>query len=279
MIDQLRNLSEDEVVVPRELARPAVTLLDELGKGAFGVVYKGLMREGGGIPDYLVAVKSLHATSSASDRSELLEEAAVMAQFRHENVVQLVGVVTVGKPVLVVLEFLEYGALKSYVEKNDLPEVTKVLFAGDIAAGLRHVISKGFVHRDVAARNVLVSSTKRCKIADFGMARESECEDEGGAAYYRSRGGQLPVRWSSPEALDERKFTEKSDVWSFGVTLHELWNRAQIPYGDWHNQRVWVEISAGHRLAQPLDCDDETYAMMLRCWLVDPSARPTFEEL
>eukprot|EP00730_Choanoeca_flexa_P004721 TRINITY_DN11783_c0_g1_i1.p1 TRINITY_DN11783_c0_g1~~TRINITY_DN11783_c0_g1_i1.p1 ORF type:complete len:1320 (+),score=353.99 TRINITY_DN11783_c0_g1_i1:92-3961(+) len=279
LIDQFKGKDSGEIVEPRELLRGQVNLLEELGKGAFGVVYKGLMSEGGAIPDYLVAVKSLHPSSSVSDRTELLEEAAVMAQFNHRNVVSLVGVVTVGKPLMVVLEYLEYGSLQSYVKKNNVPEETKLMFAGDIAAGLHHVNEKGFVHRDVAARNVLVSSLKRCKIADFGMARDTSEDVEGGASYYRSRGGQLPVRWSAPEALEDRKFTEKSDVWSYGVTLHELWNKAAMPYEGWHNQKVWVEICGGHRLAKPDDCDDDVYKIMLDCWNAEAEPRPTFKEL
>ncbi len=123
-----------------------------------------------------------------------------MAQFRHANIVQLLGVVSVGKPVLVVLEYMEYGSLKGYLEKNDVDEATRLLFAGDCADGLNHVHSKGFVHRDIAARNILVSSERRCKVADFGLARDTDESD-----YYRSRSGQMPVRWSAPEALEERK--------------------------------------------------------------------------
>ena len=115
--------------------------------------------------------------ASNADRQELLEEAAVMAQFESPFVVQLVGVITVGNPVYVVLEFMEYGALKSYLEKKEVSMEQKLLWAGDCCEGLAHVHSLGFIHRDVAARNVLVSSEKRCKISDFGLAREMEEDD------------------------------------------------------------------------------------------------------
>ena len=115
--------------------------------------------------------------ASNADRQELLEEAAVMAQFESPFVVQLVGVITVGNPVYVVLEFMEYGALKSYLEKHDVSNEEKLLWAGDCCEGLAHVHSLGFIHRDVAARNVLVSSEMRCKISDFGLAREIEDDD------------------------------------------------------------------------------------------------------
>ena len=85
-----------------------------------------MLQESMSIPGYLVAVKSLIPGSTASDRQELLEESAVMAQFHSPYVVQLIGVVTVGKPLLVVLEFMEKGDLKGYIEKHDIDEETKV---------------------------------------------------------------------------------------------------------------------------------------------------------
>jgi serine/threonine protein kinase len=110
-----------------------------------------------------------------------------MAQFESPFVVQLVGLVTLGAPVLMVIEFAEHGSLKSFLEKRDTDERLRLLWAGDIAEGMAHVHSKGFLHRDLATRNVLVGSDMRCKVSDFGLAREVDEDD----AYYRSRGGQV----------------------------------------------------------------------------------------
>ena len=266
--------NEADACVPREIARPALRIVSELGRGAFGLVSKGLLQESPSIPGFLVAVKSLIPGSTASDRQELLEEAAVMAQFGSPFVVQLIGVVTIGKPLYVVLEFMELGDLKGYLEKNDVDEVSKMMFAGDVCEGIHHIHSKGFLHRDIAARNALVSSERRCKISDFGLAREQE-ED----TYYRSKGGNLPVRWSAPEALEERKFSHATEMWSFGIVMYEIWTKAALPYKDWHNQKVWVEVSNGHRLSQPEGCEKEVFDMMMRCWAADAHDRVTFEEM
>ncbi|EGD73799.1 TK/RTKC protein kinase [Salpingoeca rosetta] len=274
LMDQFKDCEEGPRY-PRELDRAALKLLEELGKGAFGVVYKGLLKEHAHIPGYLVAVKSLHEKGTLADRQELLEEAAVMAQFVNPHVVELVGVITVGKPVYVVTEFMEHGALKSYLEDNDVPVDKLVMWAGDCCEGLAHVHGKGFIHRDVAARNVLLSSEMRCKISDFGLAREIEEDD----TYYKSRGGQLPVRWTAIEALEERKFNEKTDVWSCGILLYEMWTRADLPYKGWSNQKVWVEVAAGHRLSKPDGCRDDVYERMLACWSESQDDRPTFAQL
>lgn len=96
---------------------------------------------------------------------------------------------------------------------------------------------------------------------------------------FRSRGGQLPVRWTSPEALEQRKFGQKSDVWGYGIMVYEVFTKAALPYKGMNNQKVWVDVMHGYRLPCPADCPAEVYKMMLSCWNADPHLRPTFDEL
>ena len=266
------QLDEKGKRIPREIARSHVKLLDSIGKGNFGEVCKGLLSEVSGTPGYLVAVKSLLLSADA-ERGLILQEAALHAQFICEFVVCLLGVVTVGEPLLVIMEFCEHGALNTYLAEHALSARAKNMLAGDCAEGLAYLSSLNFVHRDVAARNVLVSSERRAKIADFGMSR-----DAGRSHYYRSRGGQIPVRWSAPEALEERKFSEQSDCWSFGVLLYEIWTRGETPYKEMSNEKVWVEVVGGYRLPCPEGCPSEVYDVMLHCWF-GFGERPTFQEL
>ena len=258
--------------VPREIKRVNIKIFEVVGKGNFGEVSKGLLSEIPGVLGYIVAIKSLHDVPGAN-RTEILEEAALMAQFDHPYVTGLIGVVTIGAPLLVVMEYCEHGSFNHYLAKNDLANHVKVMLAADCADGLAYLASIKLVHRDVAARNVLVSSERRAKIADFGMSRETV-----GSDYYRSKGGQLPIRWTAPEALEEQKFSEKSDVWSYGVLLHEIWTKAELPYKDMDNRRVWVEVLAGYRLPCPPGCPQEIHALMLQCWQ-EPQNRPTFDTL
>ncbi|EGD79629.1 TK/RTKC protein kinase [Salpingoeca rosetta] len=271
----LQQEAQGGPVRPREIRRAQLKLNLELGKGAFGIVYKGLLKDIPGVPAYLVAVKSLHDNATGADKQELLEEAAVMAQFAHPNVVAMVGVVTVGDPLLVILEYMEHGSLKSYLENKDVPSELKIQFIADCCAGLAHIHAKGFIHRDVAARNVLISTEVTAKIADFGLTRESKEHED----YYRSRGGALPVRWTAPEALESRKFDESTDIWSMGIVMHEVYTRADTPYKGFTNQKVWVQVCAGYRLPRPPTCQQVVYESMLRCWAADPSQRPSFTEL
>ena len=278
MLAALSDLkSEGEKRVPREMKRQHIRLIDKLGEGNFGEVFKGLLDEIPGTPGYIVAVKSLKADglfAVNAQQGQMLQEAALMAQFEHPHVVRLIGVVTLGDPLLVALEYCEHGVLNKFLQFNK--DLTYNMFhrlSLDCASGMAYLASHRFVHRDLAARNVLLDSEYRCKISDFGMSRETMDSN-----YYQSRGGQLPVRWTAPEALEERKFSEQSDVWSFGVLMYEIWTHAETPYNDMSNQRVWTEVLGGYRLPCPPECTEETYLLMRQCWTVC-GHRPTFEEL
>lgn len=261
---------------PREIKREHIKIVETIGKGQFGTVDKAIVDERrGGVPGYLCAVKQLLSVA-AEDATSLLEESAVLAQLDSDFCVRLIGVVTIGKPMMMVVEYCEHGALNTYLARHGLTvsEHQRLVFAGDCAEGLVYLSSKSFIHRDVAARNVLVSSELRAKISDFGMAREQE-ETE----YYHSRGGALPVRWCAPEVLEQRKFSVRSDMWAAGVLLYEIWTNGATPYGDWSNERVWTKITAGHRLPQPEGCSAAVYDVMINCWREDPHERTTADEM
>ena len=172
--------------IPREINRTALTLLGNTstnnkhsgGCGAVaGACGKGMLQEHAGIPAYIVAVKALHRRCSAAAREELLDEAMIMAQLSHPHVVELIGVITIGRPVCLVLEYMEHGSLELYLRANTASQNQRMQWAGDCAAGLAHVHAMAFVHGDVAARNVLLSSDLRCKLSNFGLAHETQPDD------------------------------------------------------------------------------------------------------
>ena len=261
--------------IPLEMPRTNVTILAVIGKGNFGEVSRGMIHEYRGNKDVDVAVKVLHpGPDAANARILLLEEAVVMAQFHHKNVVKLIGVVTIGNPILVVMEFCASGALDSCLKEYVLEDLNRYHIALDCAAGLAYLASRKFIHRDIAARNILLTEDFTAKIADFGMSRETKDDKD----YYTSKGGQLPIRWSAPECLEERKFSEQSDVWSFGILMYEIWTNGIIPYHGWRNEKVWVQVLGGYRLPCPPGCPKAMHDIMARCWL-DAGERPPFSAL
>ena len=268
-------LSTTQPVFPFEIRRNKIESMIAIGKGNFGDVFRGILASGRN-NKVTVAIKSLHTSESdAGNQEMLLSEAALMAQFDHINVIKLIGVVTVGNPVLVVMEYCEHGALESYLKETDaISRPTLMKFASDSAHGMEYLSRTKFVHRDLASRNVLLSNSMTCKISDFGMSRTIVNKE-----YYRSRGGLIAVRWTAPEALEQQVFSEQSDVWSFGVLMWEIWSRADLPYSQqWSNEKVWAKVLAGFRLACPFGCPGEIFQIMLSCWS-DLSARPHFSQL
>ena len=276
--EALAKLRKGHFVIPREINATSINVLSELGAGKFGTVFKATLDERSinGVPAYIVAVKTLNGNCSAAQRTDFLLEAAIMAQFSHTNIVQLIGQVTQGEQMMLVQQFCEHGSLQHWLVANgkDSPVFILLNMAADVADGMAYMASHGFVHRDLAARNVLVGSDYECKVSDFGFARNTDENDA-----YVSQRNQLAVRWAAVESLQHHVFTSASDVWSFGILLHEMFTAGARPYDDWSNQRVWAAVVDGYRLEQQPACPDMIYTMMRRAWNEDAKMRPTFADI
>ena len=265
--------TNEDLKVPREISRSSIKCVELLGKGSFGEVYKGIYTEKGK-PGFLVAVKSLiNSMDKASDRLQFLSEASLMVQFDHENVIKIIGVVTSGDPLLLIIEFCEAASLERVLHSVKLAPQYQLKASMDCAKGMVYLTSLWYVHRDLAARNNFVSSDFTSKIGDFGLSRVNIDTD-----YYISRNATVSIRWSSPEALEERRFSEQSDVWSFGVLLYEIWTHGMLPYNGLTAKKVWSNVLKGIRLQQPDKCPDGIYKIMCDCW-AEYLERPVFTQL
>jgi ephrin-B len=264
----------------RHIKRRDVTDRKEIGSGEFGVVEKARWQMSKD-KKIVVAVKTLSGTSGNEDSIKFLREATINGQFRHRNVVRLHGVVIVGSPLMLVLEFMSKGDLKAYLVKQrqentgqpyprDFP-FTLLQMCRDIAHGMEYLSKKSFVHRDLAARNILLNKQLICKIGDFGMARDVSDDN-----YYITKGGRVPVRWCAPETWNYKKFSSASDVWSYGVLLYEIWSVGQRPFGLTSNQKVMTKVEDGYRLPPPPGCSRCLYHLMIDCWNPDRHERPSF---
>ncbi|XP_019849351.1 PREDICTED: ephrin type-B receptor 3-like isoform X2 [Amphimedon queenslandica] len=265
----------------REIPRHAIQITKYLGSGQFATVNKAQWITGGG--DVSVAVKMLKAGSSEQEKVKFLQEAAINGQFHHLNVVRLLGVVTVGEPVIIVLELLGNGNLKKFLTSKRpvrgcvVPEELPNLlcnFCKQIASGMDYLAKKTFIHRDLAARNILVSEQLICKVADFGLSRDLQ-ENE----YYISQGGLVPIKWTALEAIFYRKYSTASDVWSYGVLLFEIWSLGRKPFSSLTNEKYIEKIDEGERLAPPPGCPRSFYQLMMDCWHPSPPDRPSFTSL
>ncbi|KAH8421056.1 hypothetical protein KR222_006577 [Zaprionus bogoriensis] len=270
-----------------QVARESLQLVNALGKGAFGEVYLALYRHrDGDAVEMPVAVKTLREDPKREKEEDFLKEAAIMAKFNHPNMVHLIGVCFDRQPYYIVLELLAGGDLQKFLRENrNTPErpslltMKDLLFCAlDVAKGCRYMESKRFIHRDIAARNCLLSSKgpgRVVKIADFGMSRDIYRSD-----YYRKGGkAMLPIKWMPPEAFLDGIFTSKTDVWSFGILLWEVFSLGRSPYPGQHNTQVMELVVRGGRLGSPTECPVSIYKIMADCWNPTPEDRPTFTSL
>lgn len=271
----------------KEVPRKNITLLRALGHGAFGEVYEGQVL--GMSPDgspMQVAIKTLPEICSEQDEMDFLMEALIMSKFSHENIVRCIGVSLNILPRFILLELMTGGDMKSFLRQNR-PRVGQtssltmrelLQIARDIACGCRYLEENQFIHRDIAARNCLLTCSgleRVAKIGDFGMAR-----DIYRASYYRKGGrAMLPVKWMPPEAFLEGIFTCKTDTWSFGVLLWEILSLGYMPYPCKTNQEVLEFVTSGGRMDPPKGCPGPVYRLMTQCWQHCPDHRPNFSTI
>ncbi|CAH3166685.1 unnamed protein product, partial [Pocillopora meandrina] len=264
-----------------EVPRHHVTIEKIIGKGAFGQVAKGTAVGLRGSPETTtVAIKMLKTNATESDKRDLMKELDTMKQLKPHPYL------------LVLIEYVPFGDLLGYLRKSrglkdtyfkdpDIKPQTNLTsqqlmkFAWQIADGMSYLSSKSIIHRDLAARNVLVGQKETCKVTDFGMARDVQQEN----IYERKTKGRLPVKWTAYEALMYGKYTTKSDVWSYGVLLYEIFTIGGSPYPRMDGRKIANLLQDGYRMPKPQHVDEELYQIMMKCWKNDPDARPTFTEL
>uniref|UniRef100_A0AAR2JIB1 receptor protein-tyrosine kinase n=1 Tax=Pygocentrus nattereri TaxID=42514 RepID=A0AAR2JIB1_PYGNA len=274
---------EDPNEAVREFAKEIdvsfVKIEEVIGAGEFGEVCRGRLRIPGKKENY-VAIKTLKGGYTDKQRRDFLSEASIMGQFQHPNIIHLEGVITASCPAMILTEYMENGALDSFLRLND-GQFTPIQLVGmlrGIASGMKYLAEMSYVHRDLAARNILVNSNLVCKVSDFGLSRFLT-ENSSDPTYTSSLGGKIPIRWTAPEAIAFRKFTSASDVWSYGIVMWEVMSFGERPYWDMSNQDVINAIEQDYRLPPPPECPAPLHQLMLDCWQRDRSSRPRFSHI
>jgi len=280
-----------------QLPRGNVDVGKRIGAGEFGDVCTGIMHGHGDNVGMkaMVAIKTMKEAHKDKKR-EFLDEAMTMVNLHHRNLVNIYGVCTLDEPILIVSELCEHGSLKDYLPTAAAQSHTyEDLFTmiEEIAEGMEHVEDVGFVHRDLAARNVLVeqrSSGVRCKVADFGLAKELKASDRDkdgvNAVWQGDVKRPVPIRWTAPEAIRYARFSILSDVWSYGITCYEILTFGDDPYENATNQEVVNMVcDEGVRLPIPppdralRGCPKELHDFLLLCWKDKRRQRPTFKQI
>jgi len=357
----LPMMDRDLMQIPRILSQD-IKVGRRIGQGAFGTVYKGILRGNPVIynivpasasatattvsstvatnstaaaanqqqpavtspeeqptpqPEMEVALKELTVDAKDKAREDFAKEAKTLNSFSHENIVSLIGVCLDNNRNFLVMEFMANGDLLSYLRACRPSRKAVLAFeaaaaaatAGggqaetppggggwtalttrdlaemclDVVKGCAYLESEKFVHRDIAARNCLVSEgggghrgsgqrRRIVKIGDFGMARDVYRND-----YYRmGEGVKIPVRWLPPESLRDGVFTSKTDVWAFGVLLWEILTLGEQPYPARNHLEVMSFVCDKGTLDKPKNCPPALSNLMDRCWSYMPEERPSF---
>ncbi|XP_067628477.1 focal adhesion kinase 1 isoform X2 [Eurosta solidaginis] len=272
-----------------ELERSQISLNEKIGVGQFGDVHIGtyfpkakkntklnilgnLDMKSSAIQ---VAVKTCKASDDPQKMEQFLEEAYIMQKFDHPHIIRLIGICS-ETPIWIVMELARHGELRAYLKANSkkLKRGTLLLYCYQLSTALSYLESKKFVHRDIAARNVLVSSPTCIKLADFGLSRWVSDQ-----SYYHSSMCILPIKWMAPESINFRRFTNASDVWMFGVCTWEILMLGVKPFQGIKNSDIITKLENGERLPLPKDCPPRLYSLMSQCWAHEPSKRPTFQRI
>ncbi|OCT60301.1 protein-tyrosine kinase 6 [Xenopus laevis] len=265
VVSDLSPVPLDEWERPRE----EFTLLRRLGKGNFGQVHEGLWKG-----KQKVAIKIINRDVTSQDL--FVKETAFLKTLHHKNLLSLYAVCSVSDPYYIVTELVPRGDLLNYLqdsEEDELDVEGQLDIATQVTEGMRYLESQNCIHRDLAARNVLMGRNNICKIADFGMARVIL------DSYYVSASMKIPFKWTAPEALEYGLYTVKSDVWSFGILLHEIMSRGMQPYPALLNYEMLEFLKGGQRMKAPPKCSTRVYDIMLMCWALNPNQRPSFDDL
>lgn len=245
-----------------------------LGKGRLGVLCLGSYMQ-----DTRVVVKVLLKTdATTNDEDDFIQEALVLAELRHANVVKLIGVSCV-RPFYIVTEFVQMGNLQnclttSVVSVDDTSQIldvcSQVLMAAEYLESRRYV-----VHRNICAQSFLVTDDRAIKLAGFDRARLVSKDDE----YRGEQSEKVLVKWAAPEVLFDQRYSTRSDAWALGVVFWEIFSAGAKPYSLLSAEQAAIYVTEGGRLDRPHKMPTDLYTLIMQCWKQLPQERPSATEL
>ncbi|KAG5900357.1 hypothetical protein JTB14_033806 [Gonioctena quinquepunctata] len=292
-----KRLKEQKI---KEFPRHRLRMVSKLSEGVFGTVY---IAEAGEMSDHsssmktkLVAIKFLDEDASEEKRKDFYRDVRILSALDNPNLARVMGICSQDEPLCVVMEYLEHGDLCQFLrthpatdDPSGLPNGSNLLsfncllYMGlQVATGMKYLESLNFVHRDLATRNCLVGNNYQIKICDFGTYNELYTND-----YYKVDGTTpLPIRWMAWESVYQARYTTKTDVWSFAVTLWEILTLCrEPPFSFLSDTEVMENLAHLHYddgqfnyLPRPSNHKD-IYDLMMKCWYRQDTERPTFTEI
>ncbi|KAI4902994.1 hypothetical protein NFI96_012020 [Prochilodus magdalenae] len=275
-----------------------------LGSGVFGTVHKGVWIPEGDTIKIPVAIKTIQDRTGRQTFHEVTDHMLAMGSLDHPYIVRLLGICP-GTALQLVTQLSPQGSLLEHIRrhKNSLNQQRLLNWCVQIAKGMYYLEEQRIVHRNLAARNILLKSDFMVQIADYGIADLLYPDDK---KYFYNE-VKTPIKWMALESILFRRYTHQSDVWSYGVTVWEMMSYGAEPYASMRPQEIPDLLEKGERLSQPQICTIDVYMVMVKCeftrclhhlgvlkhlsaenltyfillagWMIDENVRPTFKEL
>ena len=257
-------------------------LLEELGRGASGRVYRGLDKK----TDGYVAVKEISIERlQHSDISSIMGEVELLKSLNHRNVVQYLGSFRTRHYLYIIMELVEAGSLSFLIKQSDtgaFPETLVAVYIDQVLQGLAYLHAQGIVHRDIKGANILTNAEGVVKLADFGVAARlsdrTSCEQ---VDMPNDNDEAQPVGtpyWMAPEVVELKTVTVSSDIWSVGCLSIELLT-GHPPYFDLQPLSALYNIVQDPHPPLPSGASEAFRDFLLSCFNKDPLKRPSARDL
>jgi len=255
-----------------------------IGEGSFGVVVKGVYA---GMVVAIKRFKTQWSMMSQKEKADFRAEIYNGIELNHENIIRHYGYIE--EPLSVVMEFCSHGSLKDYFSTVNVELTSKeswtdkmLKWTNSAARGIDYLHSKGIVHRDIAARNLLLNKHLEIRVSDFGMARLLQIQDCDLYGSDQTISTVGPLKWMSPESLRDREYSFKTDVYSFGVTAWEIFTMCSEPYGELGPLKAALQAVENNRrpdLEKILYQNVLLLDLLTQCWHKNPEKRPLMEKV